>query len=200
LTHDALVARNGAWERVIKTVKLLVNEGIDTSIGFALARFNIGEFPKVLKLAESLGVNSMFVNNIVPIGRAYQNWDQLSPSTSQLARFRRFIGNEHCRYLRSKRRLVLDFDIIKSLRSCIGCGACACVISPAGEVRIADVFPIVVGNLLKEEPMAVWKRINQTWADPFIAEFIHRELRNVLDLRKIKDLQDHYKIAKYALG
>ena len=199
LTHDALVARNGAWKHAIKTVKLLVNEGIDTSISFALARFNIGEFPKVLKLAESLGVNSVFVNNLVPIGRAYQNWDHLSPTMSQLARFRRFIGNEHCRYLRSKRRLVLDFDVIKSLRSFVGCCVCACVISPAGEVRIADVFPIVVGNLLKEEPMAIWKRINQTWADPFIAEFIRKELRNILDLHKIKDLQDHYKVAQYAL-
>jgi radical SAM protein with 4Fe4S-binding SPASM domain len=65
--HD-LIRGAGDHDRVVKAIRILVGEGINTMISFSAGMENYREFPAVARLGRALGVDKVWTDRMIPIG------------------------------------------------------------------------------------------------------------------------------------
>ncbi len=79
-THDRIRNRPGAFRHAIRAIELFVENGYTTLANFAVNAWNWTEVAAVASLAADLGVSSMKVGLVVPLGRGAQNGASLTLS------------------------------------------------------------------------------------------------------------------------
>jgi len=78
--HDAIRGVPGAFDRTIKGIKNLQEEGVDTCIAFTAMQANYDDVSSVVNMAKRMGVDRIIVFNWIPAGRGSANKaDDLSP-------------------------------------------------------------------------------------------------------------------------
>ena len=77
-THDWFARRAGAFERACGAVRNLLAAGVPTQMLIILNRRNMGELATFLQLAETLGVETVGILRLYPIGRARMMWGELA--------------------------------------------------------------------------------------------------------------------------
>lgn len=77
-THDWFVGRAGAFERACAAVRHLVAAGVSTQMLIILNRRNMGDLPAFMALAHDLGVDTVGILRLYPIGRAKDLWADLA--------------------------------------------------------------------------------------------------------------------------
>jgi radical SAM protein with 4Fe4S-binding SPASM domain len=88
-THDRLTGIPGSFERSLAGVRALVGAGVSTYLTCILNRHNVGELQGLLELAAQVGAEKVGVLRLYPLGRARQNWNELSvPLPEQMAALR----------------------------------------------------------------------------------------------------------------
>ena len=70
-THDGIRGQ-GAFARAVEGIRHLKRHGVRTLIAFTASRANYREFPAVARLGLRLGVSRVWVDRVVPLGRADQ--------------------------------------------------------------------------------------------------------------------------------
>jgi radical SAM protein with 4Fe4S-binding SPASM domain len=83
-THDALTGVVGSYDRSIRGIKNLVAAGIETQMLFILNRRNVGELQAYTQLAASLGVRTVGILRLYPLGRAKEAWGTLALSLNEM--------------------------------------------------------------------------------------------------------------------
>jgi len=68
-THDRFRGLEGAFRRAVRGIISLREWGLNTQIIMSLSRLNRGELDDMVDLASKLGVQSLKVNPVLPIGR-----------------------------------------------------------------------------------------------------------------------------------
>jgi radical SAM protein with 4Fe4S-binding SPASM domain len=110
--HDNFRGKKGAFETACRTVRLLHDRGIATSLSTTVTHQNINSIKKIIELAIELGCNGYKAIPFIPIGRGQKNAQQLKLSLL-----------EH--YLMSKtiieERKRLDNKLIISTESSFAC-------------------------------------------------------------------------------
>src|SRR5262249_6096849 len=84
-THDALTGTNGSFDRSVEGIRHLVSAGIETQMLFILNRYNMGELQAYCNLARSLGVSSVGILRLYPLGEVKENWRELSLSLAEMS-------------------------------------------------------------------------------------------------------------------
>lgn len=77
-THDWFARTPGAFERACAAVRHLLLAGVPTQMLIILNRRNMGELAAFLQLAQTLGVDTVGVLRLYPIGRARLMWNELA--------------------------------------------------------------------------------------------------------------------------
>lgn len=83
-THDYLTGVPGSYDRAVEGIKSTVKEGVPTLMTIILTRKNVNELQEYVELAERLGVERVGILRLYPIGRAKQNWSELSLSLDEM--------------------------------------------------------------------------------------------------------------------
>ncbi len=68
-THEKFRGIEGIYEKVIEGIRNCVEEGLITCISTTATRLNYHDVPKVMDLAEELGVQWFMLYNFIPVGR-----------------------------------------------------------------------------------------------------------------------------------
>lgn len=79
-THDWFTGVDGSFRKSCKAIRLLQDQGIAAWMLTILNRRNAAEMNEYLELAASLGVPKVGILRLYPLGRAKQQWAQLSMS------------------------------------------------------------------------------------------------------------------------
>jgi len=69
-THDKLRAQEGAYKKSLKSIELLLSNGIKTGLRFTLTNKNYQDLKEVFDTAKSLGVPKIYISHLVDSGRA----------------------------------------------------------------------------------------------------------------------------------
>lgn len=77
-THDWFAQRAGAFDRSCAAVRRLVALQVPTQMLIILNRRNVGELPAFLALAHGLGVETVGILRLYPIGRAKHLWSEIA--------------------------------------------------------------------------------------------------------------------------
>jgi radical SAM protein with 4Fe4S-binding SPASM domain len=84
-THDALTGVEGSFQRSLAGIRALLAAGIETQMLLVLTRVNHRELADYLALAHDLGVSTVGILRLYPLGRAKAHWRDLALSLDEMS-------------------------------------------------------------------------------------------------------------------
>lgn len=206
-THDTFRGVPGMFNKTVQGIKNAVAEGFFVNVATTVTHHNLKEVPRIIDLCESLGVNWFMMYNFIPTGRGrfiIENdltpqeredllkllWGRLKKSkvnvlstAPQFARVALQAEGVGCNIVPTH---FMNSELpgqLKSLSDFIGgCGAGRFYIAmnPNGDITPCVFFPMVVGNILKDDLEVLWT-----------------DLREFKELRSRDTLREHCGICEY---
>ena len=85
--HDKFRGKKGAFDKAIKAIKLLNQNGIRTRIRSTISNNNIYEMEKMVMYAIDLNVDSIAFGPIIPVGNAVTLGDEMFNTPEQMKNF-----------------------------------------------------------------------------------------------------------------
>ncbi len=178
-THDRFTGVDGSFAAARRGMDLLLENGVPLLLKATVGDFNLEEVEGIAALADSLGVKAIFSSLIFP-----RNDRDTAPARMRLGDdgLERFIRFEAEYMLESLGEMMgmdageLAYDDLAGyLRKCAidpaqvqsenrrycGGGSTVFAINPYGDVYPCVAFPLVVGNVLKDDFVYIWRNSPQ---------------------------------------
>ena len=152
--HDRFVGVKGAYERIIKNIKLLEKYGIPTGLVCTVMQSNISEIMSMIKLAEKLKVQKITFYSLFNKGRAIKIYEKESMPEEMI--------REVLRQYRSNKRKKSKTNLFVKFVSWEGGRRKCLIILPDGSL-VASPFPekkdgvYFLGNLRKQSFQDLWE-------------------------------------------
>jgi len=167
--HDAMTGVSGSYNRMMESIKYYVSEGYDVRCILVLTGYNYNKMFKLIKTAEELGMESVYVNRYEDggIGASNSTLSKLKPTLDQ---FREALdqvikARKECTRLDGKVGFgtAIPFCIDRKLLTekigaTCGVGTNFCAINSDGDFRICNQSEIVFGNVINESIKDIWKK------------------------------------------
>lgn len=81
--HDKIRGVSGSFQKVIDNIKILTANGLNVVALLTICRINKEDIKSTYRLLGTLGVNDVKANFVSYIGKARENWDELSLTTEE---------------------------------------------------------------------------------------------------------------------
>lgn len=167
--HDSMTQINGSYEKMLKSVKYYVSEGYDVRCILVLTGYNYDKMYELIKKAEQLGMESVYVDRYEDggLGASNSKTKKLKPTAEQfrIALTQIIKAREDCKKLDGKVGFgtaipfCLDTRLItENIGATCGVGTDFCAINSNGEFRICNQSEIVYGSILNENIKDIWKK------------------------------------------
>ena len=159
-TND-FVRGEGVYKKVGEAIKLLKKNNIFTSISFTATKINYKEFPLVVKYAEKLGVDNVWSDRFIPLGTEYDkdfimNVEETQEYLDIMAKERVRLIEKHSNTHVSMNR-ALQFTRTQNYAYRCNAGRELLTIMENGDLVPCRRMPIVVGNLIKDNMLKLYK-------------------------------------------
>src|SRR3989338_4716292 len=173
-TNDYIRGK-GAYKRIVEGAKILVEEGIHTSFSFTATSINSKEYFKVLEIAKSLGVNSLWSDRLVPWGAGKQIQEQMLQPLDVKEHYEKVTKiskelekNGSKTKLSRNRTLYFMADPEKQdhhpwANHCDGVGTRGMTVLCDGTVYPCRRLPIKVGNVMQQSLFEIWYANEWMW-------------------------------------
>ncbi len=172
--HDAARGVPGSWRRAVDATGRLLDRGVATRAVHVVTPDNRLELPEALDLFWALGVASVHLAPVAPIGAAARSGDwnlDLSEVGAVMAGARDRFGEEMGIELRGGE--TDSFDPLATAPATF-------LVRPDGVVRIASSIPFSFGHVDDGGLAACWDRIRVGWDGPDVKRWlkaVHRRSR-----------------------
>ncbi len=163
-THDALVGREGAFERLWRGVERLQARGVRVHTNTTVSRGNIERLEEIVDLASGRGLQRVTMNLLIPCGRAAANpglrvW--YSEIGERILRVRARAETRKIGFVWYSPVPLCIFNTIANGMGNRGCAAADGLlhVAPSGDVLPCSSFPPgeSLGNLLRQDFRTVWQ-------------------------------------------
>jgi radical SAM protein with 4Fe4S-binding SPASM domain len=174
-THDTFTGMDGSFAAAYRALEMLLENEVPVLLKVTVGDFNFAELEKIVDMAEGLGIKAVFSSLIFP-----RNNRDTAPTALRLddADLERFIRFETAYMLENLGEIMgveageLEYeDLAGYMRKCAidpaqmqsesrrycGGGSTVFAINPYGDVYPCVAFPLVVGNVLKDNFADIWK-------------------------------------------
>ncbi len=167
--HDRVTGVNGSFEKTIKGIKYLLDEGIAVHTNTTVSRTNINYLEKILLLIKSFGLKRLSMNLMIPCGSA-ENRNDLLVSYSEIGKH--ILRMKHCaekegiKFLWYSPIPMCEFNPIAYGFGNKSCAAITGLLSidPMGNILPCSSWREPVGSLLK-------KNFKDIWNSPILSYF-----------------------------
>jgi len=146
----------GTFKKIVKAVKLLVKNKINTGISTTVTKQNLRDVPLLIELAKKLRVNSLGLRRFIPLGRG-GGMKKLMLSPQETKKLYISLLKTNKELINQKSTLSIGIGCEDGILAQEGYKANTCVagyssltILPNGDVYPCRRLPIYVGNVLKE--------------------------------------------------
>lgn len=174
-THDRFTGLDGSFAAARRAMELLRENGVPLLLKATVGDFNLDEVTGIAALADSLGAKVIFSSLIFPRNDRDTAPTRLRLDDAGLERFIRFETEYMLGTLRELMGVDADElayeDLAGYLHKCAvdptqmpsekrrycGGGSTVFAINPYGDVYPCIAFPLVVGNVLKDNFTEIWK-------------------------------------------
>jgi len=168
-TNDAIRGR-GSFKKIIQAVKILVNEGIRTSISFTSNKTNWKDYPKLIELAKKLGADVIWSDRMIPVGSGNEIRNQMLQPL-EVKKFYEEIADISKEMVKSRSKTkvgihrTLYFLATGDMKSatCCAVGTRGLTIMPNGDVYPCRRMPIRIGNLNDQSLFEIWYSSDLLW-------------------------------------
>ncbi|RNI11487.1 heme b synthase [Methanohalophilus portucalensis] len=174
-THDGFRGVEGAFDKAMEGIDALKAEGMDFQINTTITKRNLGEIPRILKMATSLNAEALHIFLLVPTGRGENLANEEIPPAEYERILRWFYEQKKhtslelkatCapHYFRIMRQCAEKegmevsinthgFDAVS--RGCLG-GTAFCFVSSTGDVQPCGYLPAIAGNIRNQSFGEIW--------------------------------------------
>lgn len=173
-TNDYIRGK-GAYKRIVESAKILVEEGIHTSFSFTVTSINSKEYFKVLEIAKSLGVHTLWSDRLVPWGSGKQIQEQMlqpldvKEHYEKITRISKELDGKGSKTKLSRNRTLYFMadpkkqDRLPWANHCDGVGTRGMTVLCDGTVYPCRRLPIKVGNLMEQSLFEIWYANEWMW-------------------------------------
>ena len=181
-THDEIRGTD-MFEKTIQGIKNAVNSDICVGIAMTVIQDNYGEVDKVIDLTEKLGADIFMHYNFIPTGRgkdiialdispkqreelliklAEESQKRNITTLSTAPQFGRVAAQGGILSLThfdvaGQKGLGKDIEFLAEFVGGCGCGRLYCALQPNGDITPCVFFPKVIGNIITDDFLDVWK-------------------------------------------
>lgn len=155
------VRGKGIYKKVGQVVKILKKNNIYVSISFTATKLNYKEFPKVVKYAEKLKVDNVWSDRFIPLGSSHD--EEFLMSKDETQEYFDIMQKERMRLKNKKSRTTvamyraLQFQKTFDFPYRCTAGSTLLTVMENGDLVPCRRMPIVVGNLLKDNMLDLYK-------------------------------------------
>ncbi|MEI0564030.1 radical SAM protein [Brachyspira pulli] len=169
-THDEFRRREGSWERAIDAAFMVSAAGIPLTIAHSVTPYNLKDVDKMCDLAYSLGASNIILGEINLSGRTSENKDLLLNREEHALLLQKYEENFN-KYL-GRMLIQRSLNTKYSINKYITRPNSGLIIRPNGDMRLDCMVPFVIGNVLKDDFVKIWKEKGiSCWSDPKILEY-----------------------------
>ncbi|MBI2558981.1 radical SAM protein [Candidatus Woesearchaeota archaeon] len=174
-TNDYIRGK-GAFKKITEAAKILVEEGIHTSLSFTVTSINSKEYFKVLEIAKSLGVQTLWSDRLVPWGSGKQIQEQMlqpldvKEHYEKITRISKDLERNGSKTRLSRNRTLYfmadpkkEHDRLPWANHCDGVGTRGMTVLCDGTVYPCRRLPIKVGNLMEQSLFEIWYGNEWMW-------------------------------------
>jgi MoaA/NifB/PqqE/SkfB family radical SAM enzyme len=161
--HDGVRGVPGSWARGVAAIDRLLQRGVPVRVIHVVTPANVDRLPQLLDHLWLLGVTSVRVTPVAPLGAAARetDWRVDGKVLRQIAG--RFVANHGG---------VPRVDVVPltfaGLADLEDVAPCALLVRPNGTVMIDSIRPFRFGRFPEDTLAACWDRIAGTWPQPEI--------------------------------
>lgn len=166
ITHDNLVRKEGAFSKLVESIKSSKDIGIWVGVHFVPNKQNFTQVESVFSFLEDLGVDELAFLRLVKQGRASKYWDKLEMKGDEYFRFFECVRNLSKRNSTLSIKVGCPFDFMyilysdwKEIHQCHA-GKSSLNIIANGEVIPCPAFkdiPVAkVGNIFNDSLEKIW--------------------------------------------
>ncbi len=187
--HDAITNIDGAFEKTIKGIKNLLEQGIPVHTNTTVSRHNIHHLEGILLLIKSLGLKRLSMNLVIPCGTAGDRenlWVSYSEMGKYILKVKHLAERENIKFLWYSPVPICEFNPIAYGLGNKSCAAITGLLSvdPMGNVLPCSSWNEPVGSLLK-------KSFREIWNSPMLsffkkADYAPEECHQCLDFKACK--------------
>ena len=178
--HEKVRGVPGSFERAVRAVRLFNEVNVETNIGTSLTRFNIEDFPNMIKLCKEIGVQGLITGHLYNSGRAFLN--DVKPTKDQYEAVKRFIENYNANKSEKESPTVMFVDPTEVIRVTALLGLTTVVhITAHGFLVLHVLLPFEVGNLREQT-------LDEAWVEGVRVAWKHPKLRDAVP--KIRYVDD----------
>ena len=146
----------GTFRKILKAVRLLVKNKINTDISVTVTKQNLRDIPLLVELAKKLRVNSLGLRRFIPLGRG-EEMKKLMLSAQETKELYLYIMKINRKLVDQKLKLNVGIGCEDGIlaqerykvNTCVA-GYSSLTILPNGDVYPCRRLPIYVGNVLKQ--------------------------------------------------
>lgn len=158
--HDMARGVKGAFDGAVRGIKLLLEEGVNTSVCTTASKWNVERIPNIIRLMHDLGVKNYRVQGVVPMGRGKMNAEDIRLTPGRM--------KELVEYLENKNITISSYNVtlkpppagpVNFCDSGVCSAACSvCSITPEGNVVPCTYFWGLNGENLRDHTFQwIWE-------------------------------------------
>lgn len=181
--HDEFRDFKGSYKRVLRTLRLLKENGIKAGIAMCPTRFNARRLEEYLIFIKSKGINYLRIMPLLPMGRGFDNFLRIEPSKEDYS----LMHSQIVRY--RKKGFIIEWgDPLEHIHIPIYAEDYYCYnieIKSTGEIGPSIYLPITVGNVKRHSLKAYWEKgLNQIWENNHVYE-IAKKINTIEDFKDL---------------
>lgn len=186
-THDSFRKTPQAFDRAINAIKNLIDSGLSVATSFCPNKSNINQFDKYVDFIAGLGCSEVRVMPIMPMGRAFDEFEKLEPSPQEYLKLANIVAKKKVQYSQSV--FVIEFgDPLEHIYIATHGGrkeAISMEIKSNGDIGVSPYLPITVGNVKNHKLQEYWNNgYNKIWGHP-IVDNIAKKINTLEDFKEI---------------
>jgi MoaA/NifB/PqqE/SkfB family radical SAM enzyme len=153
--HDAIRGVRGSFDRAVQAINYLKAAGLEhIYVSFIPMRSNLSSFSQLVELCLEIGVERIRTQPFVPIGRGFDNQDNIQPSEEDYQLFMKIMEEEKAKL--EKKDFIEFGSPIGHIRHDMDLPNTFCEILSNGDVKISPYLPYTFGNVREIGLKKVW--------------------------------------------
>ena len=153
--HDGFRGRVGSWEMAVNAAFMVSSAGIPLTIAHSVTPGNLERIDDMCDLAYQVGASSIIIGEVNLSGRAADNSDILLNDKQRNYMYERFEYNRE--KFKGRMSIRRSADTQYSLMRYKTSPNSGLIIRPNGDMRLDCMAPFVIGNVLKDDFLEIWK-------------------------------------------
>ena len=174
-THDYFRGLDGAYDGALKAIELLISKKINPDVTFIPTKINYRDLGGLVELLYSKGIRRIGSMPLIPIGRGYENREELLMSDDELLDFYQIINRLRSRYPDFKIEYDDPLEHITLFTNNKVAKTAVFEIRSNGDIVVSSYLPMIFGNVLNDNMVYLWEKgLKDVWRNVKVVEMGNR--------------------------